>query len=265
MITYKSLTIKNKLIKLKIIHSIFCQFGINLLKLKNIIYIPWFIKCFLKYKNFANGNQINSIFPVFGEHKEKSSAIIKHYFNQDLLVASYIYKNNPKKHVDVGSRVDGFVAHVATFRKIEVFDIRDNNFQFKNIIFKRKDISKIDKSLTNYCDSLSCLHTLEHFGLGRYGDQLDPNGHIKGFWNLIKILKTDGMLYISFPISDKNVTYFNSERSFNPKEILKWSNDLRLVKFDFIDDYEKIFLDVDLNKFRKKISYGCGIYTFKKR
>jgi hypothetical protein len=233
-----------------------------LLKFKNVKYI---IKYFRDYSKFSKLTKINQIFPILGEHREKSSAVIKHYFNQDLLVATYIYKNNPKKHVDVGSRIDGFVAHVATFRKIEVFDIRDNNFQFKNIRFKRKDISKIDKGLINYCDSLSCLHTLEHFGLGRYGDQLDPNGHIKGFKNLVKILKTGGTLYISFPISDKNVTYFNSERSFNPKEILKWSNELRLVKFDFIDDYEKIFLDVDLNKFHKKISYGCGIYTFKKR
>jgi|TARA_B110000037_G_scaffold217911_1_gene279885 hypothetical protein len=95
---------------------------------------------------------------VLGEHKEKSSKIIKHYFNQDLLVASYI--------------------------------------------FKKKNINKIDKSLINYCDSLSCLHTLEHFGSGRYGDKIDPVGHIKGFQNLVKMLKKNGILYISFPISN---------------------------------------------------------------
>jgi hypothetical protein len=250
---------------LRITHSFLCQVGVNLLKFKNVIYIPLFFVNFFKYKYISKDKKIDYIFPVLGEHKEKSSVVIKHYFNQDLLVASYIYKNNPKKHVDVGSRVDGFVAHVASFRKIEVFDIRDNNFQFKNIKFKKKDISKIDKSLVNYCDSLSCLHTLEHFGLGRYGDQLDPSGHIKGFNNLIKILKTNGILYISFPISNKNMTYFNSERSFNPKEILKWSNKLKLIKFDYIDDHDQIFLDVNLDKFFKNIKYGCGIYTFKKK
>ncbi len=246
---------------LKIIHLFFCQFGINLTKVKNIIYIFSFIR---DYLNFRKLSYIDHIVPILGEDKEKSSKIIKHYFSQDLLVASYIYKNNPKKHVDVGSRVDGFVAHIAAFRKIEVFDIRYNNFQFKNIIFKKKDISKIDKSLINYCDSISCLHTIEHFGLGRYGDQIDPSGHIKGFKNLIKILKTGGTLYISFPVADKNTIYFNSERSFNPKEILKWSNEVKLIKFDFIDDNEKIFLDANLEKFNKKVKYGCGIYTLKK-
>jgi hypothetical protein len=247
---------------LKKIHRVLCSLGINLLLFINIRYIHIFIRDYFKFKKLSH---IHHILPVLGEHKEKSSKVIKHYFNQDLLVASYIFKNSPKKHVDVGSRVDGFVAQVASFRKIEVIDIRKNNFQFKNIIFKKKDILKIDKSIVNYCDSLSCLHTLEHFGLGRYGDQLDPSGHIKGFNNLIKILKTNGILYISFPISNKNVTYFNSERSFNPKEILKWSNKLKLIKFDFINDDDKIFLDVNLDKFYKNIKYGCGIYTFKKK
>ncbi len=112
---------------------------------------------------------------------------------------------------------------------------------------------------------MSCLHTLEHFGLGRYGDELDPYGHIKGFKNLVKILKHGGTLYISFPISENNTTYFNSERSFNPKEILNWSNQLKLVKLDIIDDSVKIFLNVNLYKFNKKIRYGCGIYTFRKK
>ena len=88
--------------KLKIIHSILCQFGLNLLKLKNILNIPLFIKSFFRYKmlsgnNGSMNNDLDFIFPVLGEHKEKSSAVIKHYFNQDLLIASYIYKNNPKK------------------------------------------------------------------------------------------------------------------------------------------------------------------------
>ena len=248
--------------KFKIIHSFLCQCGLNLLKFKNIKYIFRYFGDYLKFTQLA---KVDQIFPILGEHKLKSSTVIKHYFNQDLLVASYIFKNNPKRHVDVGSRVDGFVGHVASFRKIEVFDIRPNTFQSENIIFKKKDITKIDESLINYCDSLSCLHTLEHFGLGRYGEELDPYGHIKGFENLIKILKPGGMLYISFPISQKNTTYFNSERSFNPKEILNWSSGLKLVKFDVIDDSEKIFLNVNLYKFNKKFIYGCGIYTFRKK
>ena len=140
---------------LKKFHRILCSLGINLLLISNIRYIHVFIRDYIEFKKLSH---IDHILPVLGEHKEKSSKIIKHYFNQDLLVASYI--------------------------------------------FKKKNINKIDKSLINYCDSLSCLHTLEHFGSGRYGDKIDPVGHIKGFQNLVKMLKKNGILYISFPISN---------------------------------------------------------------
>jgi hypothetical protein len=102
---------------LRIIDLFLCQVGVNLLKSKNIIYMPLFFINFFKYKYISKDIKIDNIFPILGEHKEKSIAIIKHYFKQDLLVASYIYKNNPKKHGDVGSRIDGFGALIATFKK----------------------------------------------------------------------------------------------------------------------------------------------------
>jgi len=101
--------------------------------------------------------------------------------------------------------------------------------------------------------------------LGRYGDKIDPEGHIKGFLNILKLLKTNGIFYVSLPISNQNRVCFDSERLFHPKEILNWSKNLDLIRFDFIDDHENIFLDVNLNKFKKKVDYGCGIYQFRKK
>ena len=121
--------------KIRIIHSVFCQIGLNILKIKNIRFVFRYIQNYLK---FSVKSKIDYIFPVLGEHVNTSGSITKHYFYQDLLVASYIFKQNPKKHVDIGSRIDGFVAQVASYRKIEVFDIRKNKINFKNIIFKKK-------------------------------------------------------------------------------------------------------------------------------
>ena len=106
---------------------------------------------------------------------------------------------------------------------------------------------------------------MEHFGLGRYGDKIDPLGHIKGFKNLIKILKKNGTLYVSLPISEENTIYFNSERSFKPREILKWSSKVKLIRFDLIDDNNQVHLNLNLKNLKKKIKYSCGIYTFKKK
>ena len=63
-----------------------------------------------------------------------------HYFYQDLYIAQRIFLNNPVSHIDIGSRIDGLVAHVASFRKIEVYDIRPLPYKIANVVFVQKDL-----------------------------------------------------------------------------------------------------------------------------
>ena len=117
-------------------------------------------------------------------------------------------------------------------------------------------------------DSLSCLHVIEHFGLGRYNDPININGHIDGIDNLIRLLQKNGKLYISFPIGLKDQVHFNNQRVLHPKSILSFSNikeKMDLIRFDYVDDQGTIHLDINLNNFRQKLIYGCGIYTFIKK
>ena len=51
---------------------------------------------------------------------------------------------------------------------------------------------QLDDSFIEYCDSISSLHAIEHFGLGRYGDPIDYYGHIKAISNITKMLKKMG-------------------------------------------------------------------------
>ena len=69
------------------------------------------------------------------ERFAESGIMSGHYFHQDLLVARKLFNANPQRHVDIGSRTDGFVAHAAAFREIEVFDIREQHSKVKNIVF----------------------------------------------------------------------------------------------------------------------------------
>ncbi len=54
-----------------------------------------------------------------------------HYFHQDLWAAKKIFKRRPMTHVDIGSRVDGFVAHLLVFMPVTAVDIRylDSNIE----------------------------------------------------------------------------------------------------------------------------------------
>mgnify|MGYP003336510639 CR=1 FL=1 len=151
------------------------------------------LKYFLDYFKFKKlGGKITQFHPMLNDCQKQAGISKGHYFHQDLLVASYIYKSNPKNHIDVGSRIDGFVAHVASFRKIQIIDIRNlNEIGHENISFIKLDLTN-DDSFSLLSDSVSCLHAIEHFGLGRYGDAIDPNGHIKGFNNILSYIILNG-------------------------------------------------------------------------
>jgi hypothetical protein len=190
------------------------------------------------------------------------------YFNQDLFVAQKIFEQKPVWHLDIGSRIDGFVAHVASYREIEVMDIRKVNASVKNIVFLQKDLMNDDKTFHNYCDSLSCLHVLEHFGLGRYGDTLDVDGHKKGLVNLAKMLKKDGVAYISIPIGKQRIE-FNAHRVFSIQYLLDLFEEyFEIQSFSYVDDCGILFKEIPLTKEmienNCKCNFGCGIFILKK-
>lgn len=226
------------------------------------------IRYFREYLAFKKaGGQVDRIFPIYSDYREQAGSATGHYFHQDLLVASYICRSEPVRHIDVGSRVDGFVAHVAAFRAIEVIDVRAlEDTGHANIRFKQMDLMKAESVEPAICDSLSCLHAIEHFGLGRYGDPLNPQGHLVGFRNLLTMLKPGGTLYISFPIAHADQVHFNAHRVFKPDSILGWCPDvpIELLSFSFVDDAGRLHKEVALSDVPDATRYGCGIYTFRK-
>ena len=212
------------------------------------------------------GGLIDKEFLMLNDFYSESGICSGAYFHQDLLVAELINQNNPIKHVDVGSRIDGFVAHVASFRKIYVLDIRNLSMKYhKNINFFQCDImSNVNLPKT---DSLSCLHAIEHFGLGRYGDNINKKGHLIALINLISMLEKGGTFYISFPIGKKNEVHFNSQRVFNPNYILNLKivkENLKLIRFDYVRENGDLNCETSTKDFLNNENYGCGIYTFKK-
>ncbi|HEY9827655.1 MAG TPA: DUF268 domain-containing protein [Stenomitos sp.] len=251
----------------------FEAFGVQLLKLKSALRgIPFVIQDYvhLKQQNAAVGTpwRVGFTMPCFHDKYDFSGVATGDYFHQDLLVAQKIFTAQPHKHVDVGSRVDGFVAHVASFRTIEVFDIRPLNTAPKNIVFKQANLMELPDSLYNYCDSLSCLHAIEHFGLGRYGDPIDIFGYQKGFASLCKMLKEGGTLYFSVPIGSQRIE-FNAHRVFAIQTILDMANPtLKLVDFSYVDDQGQLHEHPDLTPEAIaqsfNLNYGCGIFEFRK-
>lgn len=213
------------------------------------------------------GGRVTHRFPILTDYEDQAGTASGHYFHQDLLVARFIHQANPMRHIDIGSRIDGFVAHVAAFRRIEVLDVRDlKNTEHENIQFIKANLMDARSATECSTDSISCLHALEHFGLGRYGDPIDPTGHLKGFRNIVRMLKPGGMLYLSFPIGESNEVHFNAHRVFHPMEVLSWIEPeglLNLVRFDYVDDVGALQKNANVKEV-PALKYGCGIYSFRK-
>jgi SAM-dependent methyltransferase len=206
--------------------------------------------------------------PCLGDYDQEGGSVKSEYFWQDLLVAQKIFRANPKTHVDIGSRIDSFVAHVASFREIEVFDIRAVTSRIPGVRFKKADFMNSASLNDDYCDSLSCLHALEHFGLGRYGDALDKDGYRRGLENMARILRADGTFYLSVPLGLERVE-FNAHRIFDPFKIYQAAEDmkLKLYEFSWVDGENVIHQSVDFlgdMNYLKTQNYNLGIFIFKK-
>ena len=196
------------------------QLGVDLLKFFRALRgLPFFVRDLLQFKRSYLGAL--RVLPCLGDRYAEGGSTKNEYFWQDLWVARKIFQQRPVRHVDIGSRIDGFVAHVASFREIEVFDIRPLSSNIPGVVFKQADVSSsaslgayVSQS-DAYCDSLSCLHALEHFGLGRYGDCVDPQGYMRGIENMARLLQTGGRFYLSTPIGQHRVE-FNANWVFDP-------------------------------------------------
>lgn len=252
-------------------HQILLLFGLNLLTTKAfVLNIFWYLKCLISFKSKIKNNENFKLklFPILGENKSSAGSLKSIYFIQDLFVSQLIFNQKPDKILDIGSRIDGFVGHVSSFREIDVVDIRPLNNNIKNINFKVIDLMQDISSLKNKYDCVTCLHVIEHFGLGRYGDPIDPDGHLKGLKNMYEILKDNGTLYLSFPIGENRIE-FNAHRVFSIayiKPILEGY--FTIDKFSYISDNAELKENIDIERGIKdnfNCSYGCGIFKLNKK
>lgn len=119
--------------------------------------------------------------------KFEDAGVISNYFWQDLWAARLIFQNKPKEHYDIGSRLDGFIAHVLSYGiPVNMIDIRPFPTEVEGLKTIVDDATDMKQFKNESLDSLSALCSLEHFGLGRYGDLIDPEACFKCFNNIQK-------------------------------------------------------------------------------
>ncbi|MDH5560820.1 MAG: DUF268 domain-containing protein [Deltaproteobacteria bacterium] len=178
------------------------------------------------------------------------------YFFQDSWAAKQIFQLKPQHHYDVGSSAKT-IGILSQFTPITMVDIRPIELELDNLFFKKGSILELPFN-NNSIDSLSSLCVVEHIGLGRYGDPLDPFGSEKAIKELQRVLKVGGVILFSVPVDSENKIYFNAHRAFTRDYILELFCGFELMEEKY--HYGKKTHD----KYDPQKGFGTGLYKFKK-
>lgn len=189
-----------------------------------------------------------------------STGFDAHYTYQGPWVMRKLLQNKPKKHIDIGSWVT-YLGFFSALQPTEFIDIRPAELDIPNLAPKKGSVLDIPYK-SGSVESLSCLHVIEHVGLGRYGDPLDPLGTIKATKELSRVLKKGGHLYVSLPVGEE-ITYFNAHRVTDPQKVESMFGSLKLVSLSAVKD-DRTYLDSVSAKDLQEQKYALGMYHFTK-
>lgn len=216
-----------------------------------------------KRKNFEI--QDKYLWPIVTD-KYAYAGKIDNYFLQDLWAAKRIIKLGIKKHLDIGSRLDGFIAHLlAAEIDVTMIDVRPFPHEVDNLHTIVDDATLLSQIPNESIESMSALCSLEHFGLGRYGDPIDPEACFICFDNIQKKLKKGGNLFIAVPVGKERVE-FNAHRVFYASTVVDAFASLKLIEYSCAAS-GKIEYNVDIGKYdndNHNGEYRYGLFWFMK-
>jgi SAM-dependent methyltransferase len=183
-----------------------------------------------------------------------------HYLYHPAWAARIIAETRPALHVDISSKLD-FCAILSAFVPTEFYDLRPARINLSNLVSKRADLTALpfpDASV----ESLSCMHVVEHIGLGRYGDPLDPDGDLKAISELKRVLAPRGSLLFVVPVGKPSLR-FNAHRIYGPEQVTSYFGGFRVRRFALIDDAGNFTDGADPASARTQ-EYGCGCWWLMK-
>jgi SAM-dependent methyltransferase len=217
----------------------------------------WFLQQFNNYKSMKENKkfQIVEWFPCLSDNLSHTP-LDPTYFFQDSWASKHIFRLKPKHHYDVGSSAKT-IGILSQFVPITMIDIRPIELKLENLYFKQGSILELpfeDDSI----ETLSSLCVVEHIGLGRYGDILDPMGSEKAIKELKRVIKVDGIILFSVPVDSENKIYFNAHRAFTREYILELFDGFKVVEEKY--HYGKSMFD----RYDPLKGFGTGLFMLQK-
>ena len=227
----------------------------------SLVRLPGFFLDFLRYRKRASGEaaQLRDAYPCLLDRTARTP-FDPHYLYQGAWLARRLARDRPATHVDIGSSV--LTISVLSGQVPIVFvDYRPLAAKITGLTPVAANITRLPFAEGSIA-SLSSLHVVEHVGLGRYGDPLNPEGSRQALRELARVLASGGRLYLSVPVGRGRVC-FNAHRVFDPTSTPPSLPGLVCREFSVVDDAGRFIEHADPADFRD-LDYGCGMYLFEK-
>jgi hypothetical protein len=184
-----------------------------------------------------------------------------HYVYHPAWAARIVREINPERHIDISSTLH-FCSMLSAFVKTEFYDFRPAKLTLNNLKCLEADLTNLFFD-SGSIHSLSCMHTIEHIGLGRYGDPIDPDGDNKAIKELKRVCAVGGSLLVVVPVGKRKII-FNAHRIYNPTDIINLMDGFELRNFSLVDDHGHYTEHAALADAAQQ-QYGCGCYWFVKQ
>lgn len=221
---------------------------------------------YIKFKNQSKNNIRFKLswlnrFPILNE-KTNNTAFSREYVYHIAWAARILKSTRPELHIDISSSIN-FIAVASAFIPIDFYDYRPAKLELNNVKVKHGDLMNLpfeDQSIK----SLSCMHVVEHIGLGRYGEPIDYDGDLTAISELKRVLKKDGNLLFVVPWGKPQIQ-FNAHRIYSYDQIMSYFSDLKLKEFALIpQDFKDGGLVYNPSKklLNKQQIGACGCFLF---
>lgn len=189
----------------------------------------------------------------------------RHYVYHPAWASRIIRDLNPQKHIDISSTLH-FCSMLSAFIPVDFYDYRPAKLHLDNLKSLAGDLMNLPFE-SNSIHSISCMHTIEHIGLGRYGDPMDYNGDIKAINELKRVVALGGNILFVVPLGADDTICFNAHRIYSKKQVLELFSDMELKEFALIPEDENdggLIVNPDDNLLNKQF-YACGCFWFQKK
>lgn len=220
---------------------------------------PVFIRDWRRFRLMGGVAPASEFYPCLFD-KTATTGIDTHYFYQGIWAFKKIQNSSVKIHVDVGSDVR-FVGMLTCIKKVIFVDIRPLKLDIQG--YEGKSGTLLDLPFENSSvQSISSISVIEHVGLGRYGDPIDPEGMDKACAELARVLAPGGCLLIGVPVG-KTRTCFNAHRIVPATKLIEMMKGLSLVSFSAVDDAGS-YHEFDSPEQYDQAEFANGLFHFTK-